>query len=204
MPDVSSLSSHGALAGDIPVLTDRPRESTQDRWGWIELFAAIQILWGALLFIPGVQPYRIYIRALPYVASLGALVFAMRRSSGEPLPASSRWLLASFALLAASLLHADTHLKAGLAQLVFQISIAAPMFWVARSVRSPERLARLLGVIFAASLCQRRALVSCRSTIPICFCRQSSARWREVSTRRSSMRCRMSDRTGVRSFALQG
>ena len=151
MPHVSSPSSDGALAGDIPVLTDRPRESTQDRWGWIELFTAIQLLWGALLFIPGVQPYRMYIRALPYVASLGALVFAMRRTSGEPLPASSRWLLASFALLAASLLHADTHLKAGLAQIVFQISIAAPMFWAAQSVRSPERLARLLWVIFAAS-----------------------------------------------------
>ena len=42
--------------------------------------------------------------------------------------------------------------KAGLAQLIFQISIAAPMFWAARSVRSPERLARLLWIIFAASL----------------------------------------------------
>ena len=157
MPDVSSRSNAGALPsyripGEIPV-ADWPGESTHAGWGWIELFAAIQILWGALLFVPGVQPYRIYIRALPYVASLGALVFAMLRTSSEPLPASSRWLLASFALLAASLLHADTHLKAGLAQLVFQISIAAPMFWVAQSVRSPKRLARLLGVIFASSLC---------------------------------------------------
>ena len=41
--------------------------------------------------------------------------------------------------------------QAGLAQIVFQISIAAPMFWVARMVRSPERLARLLWIIFAAS-----------------------------------------------------
>ena len=47
----------------------------QERWGWVELFVAIQFLWGALLFVPGAQPYRMYIRALPYVASLGALVF---------------------------------------------------------------------------------------------------------------------------------
>ncbi|HEY6361442.1 MAG TPA: hypothetical protein VIX63_10075 [Vicinamibacterales bacterium] len=149
MPHVSSPSD---VVGGIAVVADGPRESAEDRWGWIELFAAIQLLSGALLFIPGVQPYRMYIRALPYVASLGALVFVMRRSSGEPLPASCRWLLASFALLTASLLHADTHLKAGLAQLIFQFSIGAPMFWAAQSVRSPKRLARLLWVIFAASL----------------------------------------------------
>ena len=79
MPDVSSPFS---IPGDVPVVADRPRESTQDGWGWIELFAASQLLWGALLFVPGVQPYRMYIRALPYVASLAALVFAMRRPSG--------------------------------------------------------------------------------------------------------------------------
>src|SRR5687768_9603931 len=105
VPPPFSLS----LPGDVPVVAGRARESTPHGWGWIELFVTIQLLWGALLFIPGVQPYRMYIRAVPYVASLGALVFAMGRSSGEPLPASSRWLLASFALLAASLLHADTH-----------------------------------------------------------------------------------------------
>ena len=41
--------------------------------------------------------------------------------------------------------------SAGLAQIAFQISIAAPMFWVSRMVRSPERLARLLWIIFAGS-----------------------------------------------------
>ena len=134
----------------IPV-ADAPRASARERWGWVELFVAMQLLWGALLFIPGVQPYRMFVRAMPYVASLGALVFSMRRSSGEPLSASGKWLLASFALLAANLLHAETYLEAGLAQIVFQISIAAPMFWVARMIRSPERLARLLWIIFAAS-----------------------------------------------------
>ena len=152
MPHVSFPSNRGALAGDIPTLTETPRESTSERWGWIELFAAIQILCGALLFVPGIQPYRMYIRALPYVASLGALVLVLHRPSSEPRPACSRWLLASFALLAVSLLHPDTHPKAGLGQVLFQISIAAPMFWAAQSVLSPQRLARLLAVIFVASL----------------------------------------------------
>ena len=136
----------------IPVIADMPRQSAEGRWGWMELFVAIQLLWGALLFFPGAQPYRMYIRALPYVASLGGLAFFLPRMSNTPLPASSRWLLASFALLAASLLHADTHLQSGLAQFVFQISIAAPMFWVARTVRSEQQLDRLLRIIFAASL----------------------------------------------------
>jgi hypothetical protein len=121
------------------------------RWGWIELFAAIQLLGGGALFIPSVQSYRMYIRAVPYVASLGALVFFTGRGSSEPLPASSKWLLASLVLLVVNLLHPETHLEAGIAQLIFQISIAAPMFWVARTVLSQERLARLLWISFAAS-----------------------------------------------------
>src|SRR5215471_1298322 len=108
----------------VPVLASTPRAPLEPRWGWIELFAAVQLLWGAGLFIPSAQSYRMLIRAAPFVASLGGLVFSMRRASGEPLPTSCRWLLGSFALLAASLLHPDTNLKPGIAQLVFQISIA--------------------------------------------------------------------------------
>ena len=94
MPHLSPPSS---LAGAIPLVADAPRVSVKEPWGWIELFAAIQILWGALLFLPGVQPYRQYIRAVPYVASLGALAWSARRASSEPLPAAAKWLLASFA-----------------------------------------------------------------------------------------------------------
>ena len=79
----------------------------------------------------------------------GGLVRA--RASNEPLPAAAKWLLAVFGLLAANLLHSETYLEAGIAQAVFQISIAAPMFWVARMIRSEARLARLLWIILAAS-----------------------------------------------------
>src|SRR5262245_38867469 len=110
----------------VPVLAGTSRAPVEQRWGWIELFAGIQLLWGAARLIASAQSYRMLSRAAPFVASLGGLVFSMRRASRESLPASGRWLLASFALLAASLLHPDTNLKAGIAQLVFQISIAAP------------------------------------------------------------------------------
>jgi hypothetical protein len=122
-----------------------------DRWGWAELFIALQLLWGLVLFLPGAQAYRVYIRALPYVISAASLVYYFRRSTGEPLPRSAKWLLASFALLVLNLLHPTTHLRAGIGQIVFQISIAAPAFWMARAVRTTERLTVLLWVLFASS-----------------------------------------------------
>jgi hypothetical protein len=120
-------------------------------WGWAELFIALQILWGLVLFLPGAQGYRVYIRALPYVISGASLVYYFRRPTGEPLPRSAKWLFASFTLLLLNLLHPTTHLKAGIGQIVFQISIAAPAFWMARAVRTEERLTVLLWVLFASS-----------------------------------------------------
>jgi hypothetical protein len=123
----------------------------REPWGWIELFAAIQLLWGVLLFIPGAQPYRVIVRALPYVTSLAALLFVLRRRMDVPIPASGKWLLAAFALLAMNLLHAETRVAAGIAQVIFQIGVAAPMFWMPGMTGSRRRLARLLSVIFVAS-----------------------------------------------------
>jgi hypothetical protein len=122
-----------------------------ERWGWIELFIGVQLLWGVLLFVPGIQPYRAYVRALPYVASLAGLLFVLGPNTGEPTPSTGRWLVAVFGLLVLNLLHTETHLMAGVAQIVFQLAIAAPMFWVARAVHSEARLLRIIWVIFGAS-----------------------------------------------------
>lgn len=135
----------------LPYEADEPVVDAGERWGWIELFIGIQLLWGVLLFLPGMQPYRAYIRALPYLASLGALAVFLPRIVGEPLAASGRWLIAVFALLFLNLLHSDTHLMAGVGQIVFQLAIAAPMFWVVRAVESEARLLRLIWLIFSAS-----------------------------------------------------
>ena len=121
-------------------------------WGWAEVFIALQLLWGLVLFVPGAQGYRVYIRALPYVISGASLVYYFRRETGEPLPRNTKWLLASFVLLLLNLLQPTTHLMAGIGQIIFQISIAAPAFWMARAVRSERRLAMFLWVLFASSL----------------------------------------------------
>jgi hypothetical protein len=122
------------------------------QWGWPELFIAVQLLWGVVLFLPDVQGYRTYVRALPYVVSGASLMYYFRRETGEPLPRCTKWLLITFALLLLNLLHPTTHLTAGVAQIVFQISIAAPAFWMARAVESQRRLAVLLWVLFLSSL----------------------------------------------------
>jgi len=124
--------------------------SRDERWGWAEIFVAIQLLWGIALFVPGAQGYRTYIRALPYVISVVSLVYYFRRETGEPLARCAKWLLVSCGLLLVNLLQPTTHMLAGVGQIVFQISIAAPAFWMARAIRSERRLTLVLWVLFAS------------------------------------------------------
>ena len=145
-PLASEAFATGTLAWAAPAETvDR------DRWGWVEIFLAVQLLWGAALFIPGAQAYRTPVRATPYLVSAAALVYYFRAPTGEPLHASAKWMMASFGLLSLNLLHATTHSMAGVAQIVFQVSIAAPIFWMARAVRSDRRVMRMVWLLFAAS-----------------------------------------------------
>ena len=130
---------------------EAPAVVTGEPWGWVEFFVLAQVFWGVLLFIPGSQTYRIYIRAFPYVTSLVAL-FACARSSGTEMSApGARWILAVLALLVCSLTHPDTWLAAGAAQVVFQTAIAAPVFWAGRTWTTEKRLQRLIWLIFAAN-----------------------------------------------------
>src|SRR5436190_16632814 len=140
-----------ALAYEPLAWTGPADDVERDRWGWVEIFLAIQLLWGAALFLPGAQAYRAPVRALPYLTSAAALVYYFRTPTGEPLHGSIRWLMASFGLLTLNLLHATTHSMAGVAQIVFQISIAAPVFWMGRAVRTDRRVMRMVWLLFGAS-----------------------------------------------------
>ena len=120
-------------------------------WGWLEFFVIVQVLWGVLLFVPGSQAYRIYIRGFPYVASLIALGACFRSSGVDSGAPGARWILASLALMTFSLVHPATWFMSGIAQIVFQLSIAAPVFWTARNWLTAERLERLLLLVFGAN-----------------------------------------------------
>jgi hypothetical protein len=115
------------------------------------LFIAMQLLWGLALFVPGAQAYRTVVRALPYVLSGAALIYYFRQGTGERLPDSTKWLVAAFLLLLLNLLHESAHLLAGSAQVVFQLCIAAPAFWMGRAVRSETQIRRVVWVFFTAS-----------------------------------------------------
>jgi hypothetical protein len=123
-----------------------------DSWGWLELFVFSQLLWGVLLFIPGSQAYRTYIRAFPYAASLIALLACARSGTTDTAVPGARWIMAAIVLLIANLVHEETWFMSGVAQVVFQLAIAAPVFWGARAWITSNRLDRLMLLIFAANL----------------------------------------------------
>jgi hypothetical protein len=133
--------------------TSRPaaalRPSLRDRWPWVEWFVCVQFLWGALLFIPDAQAYRPIIRALPYAWSMGMLLlYFPQRSTWTKAPGSASFMLAALAVLVANLLHPTTQFAAGVAQCVFQLMIAAPIFWAWKSVRDEKRLLRVIRLVF--------------------------------------------------------
>ena len=145
-----SPPAESACAPDLVPPDDRNDEDQDEGWGWAEVFLAVQLLWGAVLFLPGMQAYRTILRASPSLTSIGALVYYYRRPTGEPVHASGKWLIASLVLLAFNLLHPTAHPMAGAAQIVFQLSIAAPALWMTRAVRSEAKLERLLWIFFAS------------------------------------------------------
>ena len=168
----------------FPVSLDVPADETVQEeaavphvpWGWLELFVLVQVLWGVLLFVPGSQAYRFYIRAFPFVASLVALAACMRSAGADSGAPGARWILASLALMVASLVHPATWLMSGIAQVVFQLSIAAPVFWTARNWLTAERLERVLLLVFGANFLSA-AVGLCRCTTRRRSCRLSSAGW---------------------------
>ncbi len=134
---------------DAPPLPVAEPDTRQ--WGWIEWFMLAQVLWGVLLFVPGSQGYRAYIRAFPYAASLIALVAGTRSRGTNATSPGAGWMVAAFVLLVVNLVRPETWLMAGVAQVFFQLSIAAPVFWAARIWMTEERLLRLMWLVFAAN-----------------------------------------------------
>jgi hypothetical protein len=117
------------------------------RIGTIELAVAIQFLSPALLMIGPLQPLRLPIRILQYGSSLAFLLFYHRRWLRNGWPPGGKLLVLCVALMLAGLLQPSTPLLAGIAQIVFQICIIAPLFWAGVMVRDSQRLRRLLWAI---------------------------------------------------------
>ena len=128
--DHLSLASSSSRSPSSPSNgAKRRRKRRGQAWGWLEAFVLIQVFWGVLLFFPGSQAYRAYIRAFPYVISLVALLGCIRSGSTDSLGPGARLVVVSLFMLVASLRASGSWLGSGMAQIVFQLSIAAPIFW---------------------------------------------------------------------------
>jgi hypothetical protein len=120
--------------------------------GWLELFVAVQYCSTAVLLIPGTQPLRIFVRAFPYVLSLAMLyLIGNAHRGGRKLPPGGMLLTMGLVVLGINLMHPSTDLSAGVAQVVFQLSIAAPLYWASRLKLDRARLDWLLWLMFLSN-----------------------------------------------------
>ncbi len=102
-----------------------------------------------MLFLPGTQGIRLYVRVASFAISIALLVwwaFGNARHSRVH-PAQIR-LVVSIIYTAAMVLHPFTSSTlAGIAQIVLYVSVMAPLFWAPAVVRGPDHLARLMTLL---------------------------------------------------------
>jgi hypothetical protein len=130
--------------------TARPRTAG---WGRAEWFAIAQTAIPAVLFLPGTQGVRLYVRVASFAISIGLLGWwaASSRRRSVPHP-SQRWVIAATGYVALMLVHPLTSSPlAGVAQLVLYAAVAAPLLWAPALVRTPDHLARVMGVLLVCN-----------------------------------------------------
>ena len=138
-----------ALAADPLIHSRTVSTARKERWGFPEFFVISQTLIPALLYFPGTQPFRLYIRIASFVISFATLLWwavaVAKTSRSHP---AQPWIFAAMAYVVVMFFHPLTSSTfAGLAQFVLYLSVIAPIFWAGTFVRTPERLARLMGLL---------------------------------------------------------
>jgi hypothetical protein len=127
-----------------------PSGAAAPPWGWLEAYVLVLFLSSGVLLLPGTHSIRTAVRALPYLGSL-ALLLGVPGLRGALAPPGRSLLVAGLAVMALGALLPGSNLVVGCAQLVFQLSILAPVFWAGGLVREPARLERLLALTFLAN-----------------------------------------------------
>lgn len=122
-------------------------------WGFPEAFVISQTFLPALLYLPGTQSIRLWLRVAPFLISLAAFGWWLMREHDErEMHPATPWIAGVMGLLTIMLFHPTTaSLMGGLAHLAVYLAVLAPVFWAPALVRSPEHLARLLGLILICS-----------------------------------------------------
>lgn len=151
-----SISATGFMRGDVvPRRPSPPARPKRAPWGVLELIAVSPTIFPALLYIPGMFAVRTPLRILDFTLVLIAWAWVLsrgRRAVGRPyipqilLGACAIWLLLS-------IFHPTTNsLFSGTAEAVLVVSIMCPVFWVPQLKIPPERLTRVLRLLFFANL----------------------------------------------------
>ncbi len=132
-----------------------PAEVTSQRtpWGFPEIFVISQTALPAMLYLPGNQGIRLSLRVAAFAISLLAFVWWQITSDTKP-PAHGAysWVAAVMGLLAVMLFNPfTTSLVGGLAHMMVYFAVMSPLFWAPAFIKTPEHLARLLGLLLICS-----------------------------------------------------
>jgi hypothetical protein len=123
--------------------------SARAPWGFPEFFVVSQTAIPALLYLPGSQQFRLYIRIASFAISFATLLWWAVTAAKTSRPHRAQpWIFASMAYIVVMFFHPLTASTfVGLAQFVLYLSVIAPIFWAGTFVRTPEHLARLMGLL---------------------------------------------------------
>lgn len=140
-------------AQPAPAIPAARSASAAGPWGLPEYFIISQTALPALLFLPGTQPIRFYVRVASFGISLALLAWWAVGNARETRPHPAQpWLIAFLCYVALMILHPSTgSMVGGLAQLVLYLSVIAPVFWAPALVRNSDHLARLMTVLLVCN-----------------------------------------------------
>ena len=122
-------------------------------WGFPELFVISQTALPALLYLPGTQGIRLPLRFSAFAISLAAFAWWQVQSETRlPAHRAFAWVAAVMGLLALMLSSPYTgSMVGGIAHMMVYFAVMSPLFWAPGFVRTPEHLARLLGILLICS-----------------------------------------------------
>jgi hypothetical protein len=129
----------------------RLRKGLFGEMGWMEVFIFCQFLLPGILFLPGAQSIRTVLRTIPYLSCALLVPVYHSRVKKIRLAPGCRLVLMALMLLVVELLHPESGFTTGLAQCVFQLCIALPLYWGAGMVENAARLRRLLWLVLLAN-----------------------------------------------------
>jgi hypothetical protein len=139
----------GTWAGAVAAPESSTESTSTIPWGIPEFFVIGQTAIPALLFLPGTQPFRLYLRIASFAISAALLAWwAFGPSKDTRAHPAQPWIVAMLLYVGAMLLHPFTSSTlAGLAQIVLYLAVVAPLFWAPSVVRGPDHLSRLMALL---------------------------------------------------------